>query len=600
MTNTGALPAKGEDSTPDGSSSRPFVVVVEFSMTFTSTVPATRINRMLAPAAITTTTHAPSRAIGVGPMERSDVVPTIRLTWLRGGVAQPYPFIDTVRPFGRFPVGVWGPPQDANNRQVPKAEMLEALSELDLVCRATPSGGGPEIPYYQVEINKRLPLPFTRSALDVATLRTLADDVTTLLAPAGDTATAFAAAAKFLKTQRHADRAGRIARRAPGAAAAGHADRRHRDADADDDPRDRGAAARQGLRPLHRCADRRGPALRRDGRHRRGSRRRSTTVKGSERAWRTAPPTLARRGSAAQPLDRRAAGAHRHAGAATARNERIARSGTLVGARRACRRPPWRMARRRWSRAPVRRWRRRWPTSTPRWRSARTRARHAPPTPARRWPPAQTVVLKLPNAHADALPDGRAAEARRGRRAGTRRDARPRRPAARRHAARARPSRQHARGAARHRAHRRHRPGRRGAGLAHRPGGLARRAADALCRPCHRHRPGLRGACQRRARSRCTRERLDAGWVSGAELARGTSTLSTTFAGTPRTVVVVLDDPASAGDHARRPPAAARPGRRHRARSTAPAARSRRCCWRWTTAACSPTTSCPRARRRWW
>ena len=41
MTNTGALPAKGEDSTPDGSSSRPFVVVVEFSMTFTSTVPAT-------------------------------------------------------------------------------------------------------------------------------------------------------------------------------------------------------------------------------------------------------------------------------------------------------------------------------------------------------------------------------------------------------------------------------------------------------------------------------------------------------------------------------------------------------------------------------
>jgi hypothetical protein len=45
------------------------------------------------------------------------------------------------------------------------------------------------------------------------------------------------------------------------------------------------------------------------------------------------------------------------------------------------------------------------------------------------------------------------------------------------------------------------------------------------------------------------RERLDAGWVSCAELARGTSTLTTTFAGTPRTVVVVLDDPASAGDN---------------------------------------------------
>ncbi|HEY2929113.1 hypothetical protein, partial [Piscinibacter sp.] len=43
-------------------------------------------------------------------------------------------------------------------------------------------------------------------------------------------------------------------------------------------------------------------------------------------------------------------------------------------------------------------------------------------------------------------------------------------------------------------------------------------------------------------------ERLDAGWVSGAELARGTSTVTTTFTGVPRTVVIVLDDPAAAGD----------------------------------------------------
>jgi hypothetical protein len=44
------------------------------------------------------------------------------------------------------------------------------------------------------------------------------------------------------------------------------------------------------------------------------------------------------------------------------------------------------------------------------------------------------------------------------------------------------------------------------------------------------------------------RERLDAGWVSGAELARGVSTVTTTFAGAPRTVVIVLDDPAASGD----------------------------------------------------
>ena len=41
------------------------------------------------------------------------------------------------------------------------AKVVEALNELDLVCSATPSGGGPEIPYHQVEIGKRKPLPFS-------------------------------------------------------------------------------------------------------------------------------------------------------------------------------------------------------------------------------------------------------------------------------------------------------------------------------------------------------------------------------------------------------------------------------------------------------
>ena len=67
MTSSGALPAKAQDATPDGSSARPFVVVVEFSLTFTSTVPATIVTRTQA-AANATTTHTPSRALGVAPM----------------------------------------------------------------------------------------------------------------------------------------------------------------------------------------------------------------------------------------------------------------------------------------------------------------------------------------------------------------------------------------------------------------------------------------------------------------------------------------------------------------------------------------------------
>ncbi len=497
MTNSGALPAKGEQATPDGSSSRPFVVVVEFSMTFTSTVPATRIDRTLAPAAITTTTHPPSRAIGVAPMELSDVVPTIRLTWMRGGVEMPYPFVDTVRPFGRFPVGVWGPPQDPNNRQVPKAEMLEALSELDLVCRATPSAGGPEIPYYQVEINKRLPLPFTRSAQDVAKLRTLAHDVTTLLAPASDTATAFEAASRFLKTSA-----------TPTALAALRGERQ--------------APPRLGtltegietptLTTIPEIAER-PPAKVYDhfidapiavgllsgatvGLS--VTPKAKTTVKGSERAWRDGAADARWRGSTAQPLDRRAAGADRHAGTshrrqpahraqrhAGGRAERAAHRGGARrdGAGRACRRGAGGAAGQLQCRAGGRHERTRRPGNQ-RWRAAGRRpdrgaqAAQCPRRCAARWRPTP---------------------ARRGWRAGPRGDAWPRWPAARRHTARPRPGHHHARSAARHRAHRRHRPGRRGRSLAHRPGGLACRPADALRRPCHRHRPGLRGACERRA-----------------------------------------------------------------------------------------------------
>jgi hypothetical protein len=92
MTNTGTLPSKGEQSTPDGSSTRPFVVVVEFSITLTSTVPATGVRRIGAPVTKLFTSHPASRALGVAPRNVGNVTPEIKLTWLRGGVEQAYPF----------------------------------------------------------------------------------------------------------------------------------------------------------------------------------------------------------------------------------------------------------------------------------------------------------------------------------------------------------------------------------------------------------------------------------------------------------------------------------------------------------------------------
>ncbi len=197
MTSFGTLPAKGENATPDGSAARPFIVVVEFGLTFTSTIPATTVVRTNAEADATSS-HPPSRALGVAPMDVPNVQPEITLTWLRGGAAQPFPFVVTARPYGSFPTGVWGPPQDSNNRKVPKAEMIEALNELDLEARAAESTGGPEIAYYQVEINKRKPLPFSQRPAEIAALKTQAAEVETLITEPSSVGDAFAAARTYL------------------------------------------------------------------------------------------------------------------------------------------------------------------------------------------------------------------------------------------------------------------------------------------------------------------------------------------------------------------------------------------------------------------
>ena len=199
VTAFGALPAKGEKSTPDGSSERPYMVVVEFGLTFTTTVPATTVTRTQA-AVNATTQHAPSRALGVAPMLVSNVLPEITLAWRRDGAVQTFPFVATPRAFGSFPVGAWGLAQDPNDRKVPQGEMVEALNSLDLSCVATPAAGGPEIPYYQVEIGRRKPLPFARRAAAANSVRTQAQQVASLVASPATVAGAYDAARAFLKT----------------------------------------------------------------------------------------------------------------------------------------------------------------------------------------------------------------------------------------------------------------------------------------------------------------------------------------------------------------------------------------------------------------
>ncbi|MEO6525022.1 MAG: DUF6603 domain-containing protein [Gemmatimonadaceae bacterium] len=549
MTSFGALPAKGEKSTPDGSTARPYVVVAEFGLTFTSTAPAAKVTRALAPGA-PDSTHSPSRALGVAPMNVLNVSPTIVLTWKRGGVGQPFPLAVTARPFGRFPVGVWGLPQDPNNRKVPKAEMIEALNELDLECVAVESAGGPEIPYYQVEIGPRRPLPFTRRSIDITTLKSQASAVTALLAGPATVAAAFESAGKFLAEtatptalaslrgeRQSPPLLGTLAERLQATPATVIPDvGEARPAKVYDYFVDAPVAV--GLMSGATVDLRVSSPVR-------------TTVKGSERAWRTAPPTLA------QVEAKRSKSIAARLVVIDPNAVSTGRRGTVIGAvdvpiTAVARAAPAVVAR---TGAPNAGQLTDFTAGLAAGRLAvggRAVGRRADRGSAGAMLLAgQIVVLKMPNALADAAPEG----------------ARPRlgvtgapaRVVVIGHGGNLLADRVVGGSVAR----------RDGASIviaqgAERIVAIGQAAADSdasdagllgwhagMQLPYAGWSTAVAPGCVVRASGdplRMHRERLDAGWVAGAELARGVSTVTTTFASAPTTVVIVLDDPAAFGD----------------------------------------------------
>ena len=146
---------------PDGTADRPFVVTAEFSMTVTTQVPASRLD-----VGGTVSTHAPTHALGIAPMQVASLDPVLTLRWQQGATALAWPFTNVaIQPFGAFPLGVWGPPQSADSPQVPKGEVVQALNQVTITARATESAGGPAISYNRLDPQgPRRPLPFLRNS----------------------------------------------------------------------------------------------------------------------------------------------------------------------------------------------------------------------------------------------------------------------------------------------------------------------------------------------------------------------------------------------------------------------------------------------------
>ena len=126
-------------------------------MTVTTLVPAAKLA-----AGSTPTNFAPTGALGVAPMGVSSIDPVLTLEWqLTNGTPQTWPFAVTPRPYGSFPIGVWGKPQDSSSRKVPKGEVIDALNEVQLTSQVTVSPGGPPIKADRLDPpDKRRPLPF--------------------------------------------------------------------------------------------------------------------------------------------------------------------------------------------------------------------------------------------------------------------------------------------------------------------------------------------------------------------------------------------------------------------------------------------------------
>ena len=566
----------------------PFIVVVEFGLTFTSTVPAAERHARRQRRRARRSTP-PSRALGVAPMgERHDRRPSITLDLdAQDGAAQPFPFVGdaaAVRPLPGRRVGAGR--RTTNNRKVPKAEMVEALNELDLVCAAATTRPAA----------RRSRTTRSRSA-SASRCRSRARRPRSARCelPAQGASPALVAAAGDGRRGVRRPRARSSARTAsPTALAALRGERqappraRHARPKASRSPTSDGGARRSArpvpgkvydhfvdapvavglLRRRHRSTSASSPKAR-------------TTVKDSAKAWRVAPPTLAavdaersrsiagpagadRCARRPRPRRRDQTARHRRSAPASvpltgdgarARPAIVARSGAPLAAPLAAFNAALAPARRR-----------------------RPRARRATRGAARSSRPARPSCSKLPNAKADAAatPTGRSSRSRGaparvvllghgGRLLADASSAPARRPRRRRLVI--------PRGTERIVAI--------GQGLGSDGDAPRRRRPRRLARRrCSMPYVGLVSAvgpgCVVHAHERRDRRRtasgVDAGWVSGAELARGISDgHARASRRAPRTVRRGRSTTRRARRPGRRAPAAARPRRRRRAPPTRPA-----------------------------
>ncbi|MCK0126068.1 hypothetical protein MWU76_16880 [Gelidibacter sp. F2691] len=160
----GALPPGGEEGTADGSVAHPFEVFSEFEMTVTTTLPADRLV-----VGNANPLNYETLPLGLPPINVSLNESELSISLIRVDTGEERINETGVTVLGRytgkFPVGVWGPPQEKDSKSMPKGEVLDALEGAHMTVKPSRIGRlPPEIAFNQVEAGPRKPLPFVTEA----------------------------------------------------------------------------------------------------------------------------------------------------------------------------------------------------------------------------------------------------------------------------------------------------------------------------------------------------------------------------------------------------------------------------------------------------
>lgn len=144
----------GSKKAATGGASDPYLLLPEFDLTITTTA---------ATSAITARDPLPLGFpvfLAIGVMQTASVSSTLAVSVI-GPDGNEY--AHTLRPVpiaGQFPKAAWAAQSQSEPKPVPGAEMVEAANGVTLTSMAVPSQGTVPVDYHQVEIGKRLPLPF--------------------------------------------------------------------------------------------------------------------------------------------------------------------------------------------------------------------------------------------------------------------------------------------------------------------------------------------------------------------------------------------------------------------------------------------------------